>query len=593
MMQTIRHKNNITHNSHTNHHKQFLFFLAVAILFFSCKPEKPQIIALDPQLGEPGTMLTIKGKYFGKEQNESFVSIGGVIPTRSSYYGWTDETISLVIPDFGDSGMLFVNCKNQRSNPVMFSTDSTIPELVQSNNSGPFISKIALDSQSIGSIITISGSGFGNRQTEGNVLFARAVEQDARVPAQAYFIQGGGTKYIAADDFLGAVKYWDDHLISVFVPDGAQSGLLKVETNGEFSNLESFNVNTSGGKKTAFNPKTYTIEYSVDVLVEDSKIPNTLYMWLPLPADNANQIKKEMLYCNTNPVMSDYKGTSLFKLENLKKNETKSIMLSYPVEVYAVSTVIDQSALKQNTSEFSKSEFIKKWIMPTTLIPSDKKEIIDATAELRSDKNPYSKAKAIYNYIISNIEIKSYASSPNSSERLLQTASNVDLTKLLTNKKASPYTAALLFCAMARSAEIPCVTVAGVLIEGGNNAVPHYWAMFWLDGIGWIPVDPTLGAGALGDEFKLHRSAFEDEMQSSQDQQTSGDFAAYYFGNLDNAHIAFSQGEVNLSQMEVKGHIVQKGGDYSLQNIWEESSEGLLAYSTNYSGITITGVFSK
>jgi transglutaminase-like putative cysteine protease len=103
--------------------------------------------------------------------------------------------------------------------------------------------------------------------------------------------------------------------------------------------------------------------------------------------------------------------------------------------------------------------------------------------------------------------------------------------------------------------------------------VKHYWAEFWLDGFGWIPIDPNLGAGAAPEDFNLRE-----------------DHARYYFGSLDNQRVAFSRGERFLSQMAPRGRTTLRVREYSLQNLWEEAVGGLDSYSSFWSDVTITGV---
>jgi hypothetical protein len=69
------------------------------------------------------------------------------------------------------------------------------------------------------------------------------------------------------------------------------------------------------------------------------------------------------------------------------------------------------------------------------------------------------------------------------------------------------------------------------------------------------------------------------------------DAASYYFGNLDSQRIAFSRGELVLSQMDSRGRLVPRLNSYSLQNIWEEAVGGLESYSSLWGDITITGIY--
>jgi hypothetical protein len=56
---------------------------------------------------------------------------------------------------------------------------------------------------------------------------------------------------------------------------------------------------------------------------------------------------------------------------------------------------------------------------------------------------------------------------------------------------------------------------------------PHFWVEFWYEKLGWIPVDPALGDFAAAN---LPEGIIEGEPKT------------FYFGSLDNRHVAFSHG---------------------------------------------------
>jgi transglutaminase-like putative cysteine protease len=116
--------------------------------------------------------------------------------------------------------------------------------------------------------------------------------------------------------------------------------------------------------------------------------------------------------------------------------------------------------------------------------------------------------------------------------------------------------------------------VAGVLVNRSRQTIRHYWAEFWIDGFGWVPLDPALGAGAAPALFNLRPDA-----------------GAYYFGSLDNQRITFSRGQTILSQMDPRGRAAVHPRNYALQTLWEEAAGGLESYSSLWGDVTITGMY--
>jgi transglutaminase-like putative cysteine protease len=121
--------------------------------------------------------------------------------------------------------------------------------------------------------------------------------------------------------------------------------------------------------------------------------------------------------------------------------------------------------------------------------------------------------------------------------------------------------------------------VAGILIGRNRQTLNHYWAEFWLDGFGWVPVDPAMGASAPQND------AVPAPFAMNENETTT------YFGNIDNQRIAFSRGFTILSPMDPRGRTVSHGRSYSLQNLWEEVIGGIESYSSLWGDITITGIY--
>jgi hypothetical protein len=167
-----------------------------------------------------------------------------------------------------------------------------------------------------------------------------------------------------------------------------------------------------------------------------------------------------------------------------------------------------------------------------------------------------------------------------------------DLVTALEKREADAFAAALLFTAMSRAANVPCVLIAGVLIDQGGQTTRHYWAEFWIDGFGWVPVDPALGAGAALFNTDSIKTGDDIGEESPDDINIETfDYRNYYFGNIDNQRIAFSRGDLTLAQMESRGRVVSHYQSYSLQNIWEEAAGGLESYTSLWGDITISGIY--
>jgi transglutaminase-like putative cysteine protease len=355
-------------------------------------------------------------------------------------------------------------------------------------------------------------------------------------------------------------ELWSDREIRVHVPDGAVSGNLVVRTPRGESQPLFYEITGRPGTKTFRDKRSYTISYTVDIRVEDASNPNALYLWLPRPASSASQRNTSLLSRNIEPYIENYRGTSLYQFIDLLPRSSRQITLSYVTDVYATETSVQSQNVRQDMN--SLVQMIHT--MPSALIPSNNDAVkTQSAAIVGRERNPYLKARLIYDWLLRNGNIQLGVLGGGVLEALEENA-------------ADSYRASLLFCALARAAEIPAIPVAGVLVNRNLGTVRHYWAEFWIDSFGWIPVDPSLGAGAAPVDFVLR-----------------DDRAAYYFGNIDNQRIAFSMGQTVLAQMDPRGRTASRSREFALQNLWVEATGRLESYSSLWSDVTITGMYSQ
>jgi transglutaminase-like putative cysteine protease len=420
---------------------------------------------------------------------------------------------------------------------------------------GPRITSVDPPEGAAGSLITITGSGFGSSRERSGVYFSWDAESGSAAPAEARIPE---SVEVSEADF--GYELWSEREIRVRVPDGAVSGNLEVRTLRGNSRPVFFEVSGKPGVKTFRDKRSYTISYSVDLQIREAEKPNALYLWIPQPASSASQRNIDLLSRNLEPFVETYRETSLFQLNNLSPRSKQSVSVSWLVEVYTQETSVRVQAVREDGDSPVKSIHIQ----PSPLIPADDPQIKAQAAALTGrERNPYLKARRIYEWLIGEVDIQTGPL-------------NGGALEALRDKKADPYMAALLFCSLAKAAGVPSLPAAGVLVDRNRRTSRHYWAEFWIDGFGWIPLDPALGAGAAPELFNLREDA-----------------AAWYFGGLDNQRITFSRGQTTLSQMDPRGRTAVHPRSYALQNLWEEAAGGLESYSSLWGDVTITGMYAQ
>ncbi|HUV07531.1 MAG TPA: transglutaminase domain-containing protein [Spirochaetia bacterium] len=533
----------------------FLVFILLISSGLTSRP--PEVETISPEIAETGAELIIKGKFFGDQREGGRIVVSNVSPPSSSYLEWSDRKISLIVPEEMSGGLLKVVTKHGESRKVIVFTNKRHLPVVAAGPlkpGEPYISGIQPENGPVGTLVTIRGLNFGLKRGDSRVSFtwtsgSKNTIEVTREP-NVVLIQDIDHNYVS----------WDDREIKIRVPDGSSSGSLKVITDKGGSNAVYFEVQDTVGTK-AFNTKrVYHVQYSVEITNVAAEPGNGLYLWVPLIMEIPQQRDIEQVIEEREAMFDNFEGYRLFFLKDLEAGGTYRLNMSFIFSRYTVETNINAARVKDNYDKENK--LYNKYTLPNSLVSSSDKNIVSLSQRVTGlERNPYRKAGLIYTYITKRLNPVS------------QTG-NRDLMKAVNSQEGDPYIYALLFCALGRSADIPSRPIGGYIVDDNGNAHRHYWAEFYIESFGWVPVDPFLGDG-----FKYGGFPVETDVRS------------YYFGNLDNRHITLSKDLVILRQMNPKGRLVTRTVSPSFQTIHEEYTGNLSSYSSQWSDLKILGIY--
>jgi uncharacterized protein YjdB len=161
------------------------------------------ITNVSPSSGVPGTQVTITGSGFGAERGTGQVWLGtanGVVQS------WSDTQIVAEVALGSMSGNAQILQNGVMSNAVPFDVNSLN------------IVSVTPNSGAAGTSVTITGTGFGSSQ-------------------------GNGQVWLGSTD--GQVISWGDQQVVATVAPDAVSGVVKIQQNGIWSNAVTFTVPTS------------------------------------------------------------------------------------------------------------------------------------------------------------------------------------------------------------------------------------------------------------------------------------------------------------------------------------------------------------
>ena len=255
------------------------------------------------------------------------------------------------------------------------------------------------------------------------------------------------------------------------------------------------------------DPQKYSVEYKV-MIKNDGFTPTDIRLYLPMPGEWAAQKDLKINQLSPDPKSQKAEKNSgnamvYWQLSGSPgKNTEENFVLNFDLTAYETLTNIDPAAVQPyntNGAEY------KQYTKAEKYIESGDSKIVKLAGDLAKDEtNPYLLAEIFYNYIIDNTHYKLLGQGLNGAKYLLEKG----------NGECGDYSA--LFIALSRAKGIPARPVVGYWAVSGNDQT-HVWAEFYLEGIGWIPVDATIG-------------------------QQSAAKRAYYFGNMDNQRVILSKG---------------------------------------------------
>jgi hypothetical protein len=532
--------------------------LAVLLLSTRMTGRPPQIDSITPKIGFPQDVMVITGKYFGDERNGGEVVIGGYAPVSSGYLDWSDTQISLRIPEEVGSGMVRVITKNGKSKGLLFTNKRQIPVVLSGPGKPgqPYLSALDPETGSVGTLLTISGMNFGLQRGGASEVQFTWISGD---PSQG-FTEAEEASFIPATDYDMDYELWSDREIRVCVPDGASSGQMLVVTDKGKSNAVFVEIESAAGTKLFPEKRTYSVQYSLEVGSVVSEGENALNLWVPQLVQAPEQREIQLVSQEPQPLFDSVSGVKLFSLDNLQPDQSYTVLQSFMVDRYSVETRVNVARVP--SSYDTSRRMYRRYTSADMIVPADTEDIVKLGARIVGrERNPYRKAREIYRYVLTQLQVD-------------LEYSGRDILKAIEDRKGNPYVYAILFCALARGQEIPARPVAGYLVDRDLQATRHYWAEFYIETVGWIPVDPILGEGKI-------RLNIPPEI----------DPYTYYFGNLDFNHLALSKGFIELQPLDPAGRIVRRTDIPSLQRIHEEASGGLSSYNVYWSDLEVLGVY--
>lgn len=524
-----------------------LFFLVLGICVVwvrSLSKVVPAISDVSPYVFNKNDAITIIGEHFGEEAENSFLKINSIVIPSTLCNEWTDKKIVLSSNMVSDGGLLFVIAKNSYSKPVFISNVSDIPlvKVQESIEDKPSIDALSKDYGEIGTLIKIYGSNFGAIRDNADVIFIKKDMYSMKEYDENPIILPNERNiesiiYCSEKDF--DFDFWSDEEVHIRIPDGAQSGLIAIKTKNGLSNTIPFNVRGNVGIKSLKNKQEFLISMETEISNVKAENENILFLRTLLPEETNSQENVKIVFNAPPPLVQNHVEGVIYQFDNIKEEDKISVKQQYSITAYEIKTNIN---IQNISTKINNQKLHDYYTKETTLLPVNSEQIKALSVSIiNTERNPYLKAKKIYEYIISNFAVTKEIASDRSQTVL----------SMLETKTGSPYDISLLFSTLCRASNIPCVPISGVLIDGTKTYL-HWWAEFYTHSYGWIPLD-------IGMAMDI---PFTSKIENRK---------TYYFGNLDGNRVSFSHGEREILPMTASGRTYSRERNFILQTFWEEA----------------------
>ena len=259
---------------------------------------------------------------------------------------------------------------------------------------------------------------------------------------------------------------------------------------------------------TQQNPQRYKVEFIATIKNDGFTLDKLLvYQPRPIAWDGQQDISVDLVSpASTKEGTDPTFGNGLYywdvKGEKPEIGESLQVKIVFTYTAYEITANINPKEIQPYDKN---SSLYKLYTRPEKFIELTNSQIVEIANQVAgSEENPYLLAEKFYNYVIQTAHYR------------LVGKGLLGAKALLTNGEGECGDYASLFIALARAKGIPARSIVGYWAISGTEQT-HVWAEFYLEGIGWIPVDPTIG-------------------------QQSASNKEYYFGNMDNQRVILEKG---------------------------------------------------
>jgi len=228
-------------------------------------------------------------------------------------------------------------------------------------------------------------------------------------------------------------------------------------------------------------------EFTYTIRLKDASGGKTLHLWIPVPvSDDQQEISKLEIRSPVPYAMSEeteyHNHYAYAEIDVSRLPQAPEIVMTFRATRHENRVALDGPARVAATK---RPTDLKRSLKPDRLVPLDGVIGDLSRAQTKSSKKPIEKARAIYDFVLSTMRYDKTGDGWGRGDAIF--ACNA--------KKGNCTDFHALFIGMMRAAGIPARFEIGFPLprdkSAGDISGYHCWAQFWIDGLGWIPVDAS------------------------------------------------------------------------------------------------------
>jgi transglutaminase-like putative cysteine protease len=235
----------------------------------------------------------------------------------------------------------------------------------------------------------------------------------------------------------------------------------------------------------ATSPDSRVFQFTYEIQEQDFSAGEAVDIYIPMPAQYAGQnIRLETLQSSV-PGESGVEKASGSTYYHLHRPATSNTPLSA-----TLSWTVSRDAVMATAEELSQEQQAQ-YLAPNALVPVGHEilqPILDEIHAMRKDDSPAATARAIYDWVVDNVEYKKVGTG----------WGNGDTFWACNERYGNCTDFHSLFIALARSEGIPARFEMGFPIPqdrvAGEIGGYHCWVQFYLPERGWVPIDASEAA---------------------------------------------------------------------------------------------------